>query len=179
MSETAEAPKKKKSPLPMVLALVLVLAGGGFFMMKGKGEKKEDKSVIKLAKEEVELEEFLVNMADRNTYLRTKIAVKTMEGFEATALEANMSAVEDSVIRTLRSVSPDDVRTDADMVKLKRRLAAAMNHVLAGASHGEEEESGGKVTEIRKKVDAEELPPDWDSTEGPVLQVFFKSFATQ
>ncbi|MGV3613900.1 MAG: flagellar basal body-associated FliL family protein [Fimbriimonas sp.] len=179
MSEAPEAPKKKKSPLPVVLALVLVLAGGGFFMTKGKGEKKEDKSVIKLAKEEVVLEEFLVNMADRNTYLRAKIAIKMMEGFDPTALPANMSAVEDAVIRTLRTVDPDSVRTDAEMVKLKRRLAAAMNRVLAGAGHEEEESSHGKVTQIRKKIEEEELPPDWDSTEGPVLQVFFKTFATQ
>lgn len=179
MSEAAESPKKKKSPLPVVIALVLVLAGGGFFMTKGKGEKKEDKSVIKLAKEEIELEEFLVNMTDRNTYLKTKIAIKTAESFKAEGLTANMSAVEDAVIRTLRSVGPDDIRTDEDMIKLKRKLAAAMNRVLEGTGEEHAEENHGKVTQIRRKVDEEELPPDWDSNEGPVLQVFFKSFATQ
>lgn len=179
MSEAAEAPKKKKSPLPVVIALVLVLAGGGFFMTKGKGEKKEDKSVIKLAKEEVELEEFLVNMTDRNTYLKTKIAIKTAEGFKAETLTANMSAVEDAVIRTLRSVGPEDIGTDEEMVKLKRKLAAAMNRVLEGTGEEHAEEPHGKVTQIRRKLDEEELPPDWDSNEGPVLQVFFKTFATQ
>ena len=178
MSAAAEPAKKKKSPLPVVVAVVLVLAGGGFFMTKGKGDKKEDKSVIKLGKEETELEEFLVNMADRNTYLRTKLAIRCAEGFEAVTLEANKSAVEDAVIRVLRETTADGIKSDADMVKLKRKLAAAMNRVLAGAGH-EEEHSSGKVTEIRKKVEEQELPPDWDSTEGPVLQVFFKSFATQ
>ncbi len=180
MSEAAaETPKKKKSPLPVVLALVLVLAGGGFFMTKGKGDAKEDKTIIKLAKAEVPLEdEFLVNMAGGTAYLRTELAFKFVDGFEAKALEENMAAVRDAVIRVLRSTSPDDVRSDEQMVKLKRKIAAAMNRVLAGAGE-HEAESHGKVTQIRKKVDHTELPPDWDSSEGPVLQVFFKSFATQ
>lgn len=174
----AEAPAKKKSPLPIVIALVAVLGGGGFFMMKGKGESaKPEKTVIKLAHEETELEEFLVNMADQQTYLKTKIAVKLDETVPAKIVEENKSAVEDAVIRTLRSISPNDVKTDDDIVKLKRRLAAAINRVLGSGEHGSE--SHGKVTEIRRKFDPSDLPPDWDSSEGPVLQVFFKSFATQ
>jgi flagellar basal body-associated protein FliL len=177
MSEAAEATPKKKSPLPIVLVLVLLLAGGGFFMMQGKGGEKKDETIIKLGHEEVELDEYLVNMADRNTYLRTKLAIKLVEGFDAHGMEVNMGALSDAVIRVLRDTSPDDLRSDEDMVKLKRRLAAAMNRVL-GSGHGEEE-GHGKVTQIRRKVDEHELPPDWDSAEGPVLQVFFKSFATQ
>lgn len=179
MSETpAEAPAKKKSPLPVVIALVAVLGGGGFFMMKGKGEApKTEKTVIKLAHEETELEEFLVNMADGQTYLKTKIAVKLDATAEGKIIEENKAAVEDAVVRTLRSVAPADVKTDEDIVKLKRKIAAAMNRALGSGEHGGE--SHGKVTEIRRKFDPEDLPPDWDSSEGPVLQVFFKSFATQ
>lgn len=180
MSEAAaEAPKKKKSPLPIVIVLVLVLAGGGFFMTKGKGEAKEDKSIIKIAKVETPIEdEFLVNMSDRSTYLRTKIALKFAEGFEAKELEENLSAVEDAIVLTLRDTGPDDIRTHEQMLKLKRRLAEAINKVLEGSGeHGEAEH--GKVTQIRRKVEEEELPPGWDSNTGPVLQIFFKTFATQ
>lgn len=184
MSEApaAETTKKKKSPLPVVVALVLVLGGGGFFMTQGKGEKKEEKSpVIKLAHEEVELEdEFLVNMADRTTYLRAKISFKTAEDFDAHGMEASKGAVDDAIIGVLRTTRPEDVMTAEQMQKLKRRLADAMNKVL-GAAHGEEghSEGHGKVTEIRRKVEEEELPPDWASNEGPVLQIFFRSFAMQ
>lgn len=179
MSEAAnEAPKKKKSPLPIVLALVLVLGGGGFFMTKGKGEKKEDKTLVKLAKEEIELEEFLVNMSDRTTYLRTKIAVKLKDGYERKGFDENISAVQDAVVRTLRSTAPEEIRTDQAMVNLKRRLAKAMNNVLPSPDK-EETHHEGKTTQIRIKTEATELPPDWDSATGPVLQVFFKSFATQ
>lgn len=177
MSEAAEAPKKKKSPLPVVLALVLVLGGGGFFMTQGKSAPKEDKSVIKLAKEETPLEEeFLVNMADRNTYLRAKITLRFAENFEAHKLEENKGAIEDAIVRVLKTTRPEETVTDQQMFTLKKRIAESINHVLGEGEGGEE---SGKVTQIRRKVDETELPPDWASNQGPVLQVFFNSFAIQ
>lgn len=175
--------KKKKGKLPIIIALALVLAGGGFFMMKGKGGEKKVEPTIKLAEKEVEMEEFLTNMSDGTTYLRAKISVKLNAKFEETKFTANIGAVRDAVNTVLRTRSPQEIRTAAGLKKLKVDLATAMNAVLPAEEEKDKPEKTEKGPTKELKVPTEkekvERPPDWDSTTGPVLQVFLSSFATQ
>ncbi len=196
MSEEAKDAPKKKGKMPIIIVLALLLAGGGFFMMKSKGGAPK-KPKIELAEKESELEEFLVNMKGGTTYLRTKLAVKLRKDYTEEKLKDNIGAVEDAVITVLRDTSPDQIRSGDDFAKLKKRLAEAINTKLEGPvvedkpKAGDKGEAGddtpkrsGKVTEIEKSAEGEPAVKkkpemDWDSKSGPVLQIFFKSFATQ
>ena len=122
-----DAPKKKGGKLPIIIALVAVLGGGGFFMTTGKKDAKK-KPEIALGKVEVLLpDEFIVNMADGQTYIRAKVALLPKEGFIAEDLKAHDAQLSDIVIRILKSTSPRDVVTDLQITKLKRKIAFEIN----------------------------------------------------
>ncbi len=185
MSDAAPA-KKKKGKLPIVLALVAVLGGGGFFMMK-KGKPADAAHTVAIAEEEVEIEpEFLVNMSDGRTYLKTKIAVKLRKDFKAEEFGKHKVEVADAVNICLKGTDPKDTVAETDMKRLKRKIAAAINKALGGAPGAAGGAGHGKTTEVdlsKEKKGAHEgpgdIPEDWDSLEGPVLKVLFASFATQ
>ena len=199
------AGKKKGGKLPIILALVLMVGGGGFFMMKKNGGPKE-KPKTKLAKEEVLLsDEYIVNMADGRTYVRAKIGLKTKEGFKAEEIISHDAEISDAVISILKTTSPNDIVTEPQVKKLKMRIAAALNKIFKEAEpehdkeeesdskkkkkKGDEEEEGDKEHSKSKKAKKDEdshgdeeeveIPEGWDSAEGPVLKIFFKSLATQ
>ncbi|MCO5297974.1 MAG: flagellar basal body-associated FliL family protein [Fimbriimonadaceae bacterium] len=195
---TEEVKKKKGGKLPIVIALVAVLAGGGFFMMKAKGGKHEPPP-LKLGAIEP-LKEFLVNLKEGNVYLRTEIALHFKEGFKKEELDKSLPAVEDAIVTLLGARSSTEIRTLDGKAKLKRDLAEAINKVLEAAekaAHPEEAaeeepaaKDGEKQTSDKKdpkagkeaKHDEEppkDLHPDWDSQTGPVLKLYFTSFATQ
>jgi flagellar basal body-associated protein FliL len=183
MSEEAKAAPKKKSKLPIILVLALVLGGGGFYgtQMKGKGKEKEEEQLVKLGKETIDLGEFLTNLADDRTYVRTEISIRGDEKFAAKDVEANKAAIETAVTGTLRSLTIEDLRNDRTLRVLRRRLAKAINSALKplGESGKETEDGHTKAIKIASKEDKTEIPPDWDSATGPVLQVFTRKLATQ
>lgn len=197
MSEEVKegAAKKKGGKMPIIIALVLMVGGGGFFMMKKGG--KPVKTEVKLGKEEILIpDEFIVNMLDGRTYVRAKIALKGGEKFKAEEAEHHNAEICDAINSILKTTSPDDVVTAPQVKKLKIRIAAALNKIFkANEEHKEEEkkdekkeekssdEHGDKESEKdsekdHKKKD-EKIPNDWDSAEGPIYQVFFKTLATQ
>ena len=205
MSEAAAPEKpKKKGKLPMILALVVMLVAGGFFGMKmGSGSKKEEPE-IELG-EVVALGEFLVNLNDGRTFLKTDIAVhvgKDMHiaeeagGGHETKAEPP-APVRDAVIAVLSSQDFNEISTPEGKEKLKKAIAKAINAVAPhheeekdkkgkgkkdkghGAKesegHGESAKDGhGKAAEEEHVVDE-----TWDSQTGPVLKVYFTTFATQ
>lgn len=190
MSETpVDAPvKKKKGKLPIIIALALVLGGGGYFKMKSGAKAAEAPHTVAMGEEEVDLEpEFLVNMSDGRTYLRTKIAVKLRKDAKKEDFVKHIKEVADAVNICLKTTDPKDTVTETQMKLLKRRIATAINKSLGGPDLGaaKAEAAHGKTTEVdltKKKEDSHktpEIPEDWDSLEGPVLKVLFASFATQ
>lgn len=193
---TEEVKKKKGGKLPIVIALVAVLAGGGFFMMKAKGGAHEPPP-LKLGAIEP-LKEFLVNLKEGNVYLRTEIALHLKDGFKKEDLDKSLPAIEDAVVTLLGARGSAEIRTLDGKAKLKQDLAAAINKVLEAAekaAHPEEEahdasaEEKGQDKAAQDKKDAKDAKkdaepsepqhPDWDSQTGPVLKVYFTSFATQ
>ncbi|MBV6457363.1 MAG: hypothetical protein HONBIEJF_00471 [Fimbriimonadaceae bacterium] len=198
MSEAAtpatDAPKKKKKgKLPVILLLAVVLGTGGFFGMKMRGGGPQKEPEIKLG-EIVPLEEFLLNLRDGRTYLRTEIALHFKEGFKKEGFDKSLPAVRDGVISVLTSQSLGVVSTMEGKEKLKAELATTINGILESLEpkpevkkeHGKDkkETEGGKDKETADKAkdDAaskEPKHPDWQSQTGPVLKVYFTSFATQ
>lgn len=190
----AEAPKKK-GKLPIILVLVLVLGGGGFFMMKGKNKPKEE---IKLAKTEAMIEikdEFLVNLYGSDSYLRCKVSLLPDSKAKKEEIEHANPAIVDAIYARLRRTSLEQLNRDEGLVWLRRQLASDLNWTLehleakeAEAAAGDDKKKKKKDEEpvemtpptLSTKIDPEEIEhPEWDSDEGPILKVFFTSFATQ
>jgi len=193
-----EAVKKKGGKLPMIVMMAVVLGAGGFFGMKMRAPAETKKPEIKLGAV-VPLEEFLVNLNDGSTYLRTTISLHMKEGFEMAAGGkeggegkgggGEMDIIRDAVIGVLTSQSPESVRSISGKKKLREALAEAINKQLEATAHAEEgkkEGDGGKEgaeeSKAEHKGDKKEenvAHPDWDSQTGPVLKVYFTNFATQ
>ncbi|MHB8636168.1 MAG: flagellar basal body-associated FliL family protein [Fimbriimonadaceae bacterium] len=186
------AQQKKKSKLPIFLVLVLVLGGGGFFAMKLRagGAKPE----ITLSKEKpAELKEFLINLRDPGVYCRTEIALGLAAGASPTLIDDHEAAVRDAINLRITSKYLKDVNTVAGMERLKRDIAADLNKILAdpkdakaagGADPAGSASQNGPASHAATGNDqadksATPLHPDWDSQTGPVLKVYFSSFATQ
>lgn len=194
MSEKAAAEGKKKGKMPVIIVLVVVLMGGGFFGMKMKGGGAKEKPKVELGEKMVEMDEMLVNLSDVTTFLRFKIAFHFKKGFDESKFKDITPAVEDAVIRVLKSKSPNEVSSISKMPGLKREIAANVNGVLdevlpdPNAKKEAEKEEGhegegekGEKTEKAEKPAKSGKPkhPDWDSDTGPVLKVYFKAFAVQ
>lgn len=169
-------------------------------MMK-KG-KKPEKTEVKLGKEEIPIpDEFIVNMLDGRTYVRAKIAIKGGEKFKAEAVEHHNAEICDAINSILKNTRPEEVVTEAQVKKLKIRVAAALNKIFKeneekkDEKHEEVKKEGDKKDEKSDKEHSkdesekdgehaapkkpEKIPNDWDSAEGPIYKVFFKSLATQ
>src|SRR5690606_4965815 len=121
----------KKGKLPIIIVLALVLGGGGFFGMKMRGgDDKKKEPEIKLG-EIVEIkDEFLTNMAERNSYVRTKISIQLKEGFDKAKLEKDLAPVQDVINMKLQSTSVRAVASLEGLKKLKQELAAELNKLL-------------------------------------------------
>jgi flagellar basal body-associated protein FliL len=190
MAESEAKPAKKKGgKLPIIIAVVMMVAGGGFFMMKG-GKDTKKKPAIKISKEEVVLpDEFIVNLADGRTFARAKVGLRPKDGVKAEDITKHDAEISDAINLVLKSTRPEDTVTEAHIKKIKRAIAEKINKILeVKEEHPEEEKSSskkkkGKAHKEEKEEEEEvEIPEggeDWDSYTGPILKVFFKSFATQ
>lgn len=185
-TEEATPKKKKGGKFIIIVVLVLLLGAGGFFMMKRGGGEPPKPPEAELGPIEP-VAEFLVNLADGRTYLKAEIAVHLDKNFKKEELAGNMPAVKDAIVARLRSLTPDKLRSEAGMKVVRRGLAADLNKVLQSLHQDEKaaskgKEPGGKTDKDKAaKPDPKAKPkhPDWDSQEGPVLKVYFPSFATQ
>ena len=182
-AEGAEAQAKGKSPkLLIIILLAVVLAGGGFFgfkiMRAGKTAKKEAAKVGEV----IELPEFLVNLSDQQTFLRTNIALGLREGAKKEELEKKMPAVKDAIVMVLTSKTPRQLTSSAGKEALKRELLDSVNAALEPNRPGAEPEE--PTASADKNTDSPEKKPGsgrrkLEEKTGPVLEVYFTSFATQ
>ncbi|HLK16978.1 MAG TPA: flagellar basal body-associated FliL family protein [Fimbriimonadaceae bacterium] len=188
MPGAEEAPAKKKSKLPIILILVLVLGGGGFFATKLRGGKP--KPEIRLSKEKpAELKEFLINLKTKDVYCRTEVAIGLAEGTNPKLIEEHEAAVRDAINMCLMSKELTDVNTFDGIAKLKREMAADLNKVLAEPKDDKKGDDSADAADASAdpKTDPKADPakpappqhPEWDSDTGPVLKIYFSSFATQ
>jgi flagellar FliL protein len=190
--KTEDAPPKKKGgKLIVVLALILLLGAGGFFAMKARGGDGPPKPPPPELGTIEPVAEFLVNLADGRTYLKAELAVHLDKNFDKAQLASAMPAVKDAVVARLRSMTPRQIASESGMQELRRALANDINDVLRSLQPESErtapagaDADGGKGQEGDKNGKegagpARDKNPDWDSQEGPVLKIYFPSFATQ
>ena len=126
--ETTEG-KKKKGKLPVVIVLALVLGAGGFFGMKMRGgeaakPKTELGEIIEIK------DEFLSNMAERNTYVRAKISLQVKKGFDKGKVEKELAPIQDVINMKLQGTSVRSVSTPDGLRKLKQELALDLNKLF-------------------------------------------------
>lgn len=199
VQETEEVPepaKGKKSPkLLVIILLAIVLGGGGFFGMRIMGAKKAQPKAPKVGAV-VQLDEFLVNLADQKTFLKCQLALGFQEGYEFHGAGAHaegetppeMIRLRDAIISVLTSKKPKDVATPAGKDRLKAELIEAINRVLGAHDHEEDasdaKSGSAQPKETGKHADKTTDSPDQKSGEkaeptGPVLEVYFTSFVTQ
>lgn len=153
--------------LPIILIVISIIMAGGFFGARVRTDSINRKPVA-LARGEtatVELDEKLINLADKRTYMRATLAIHLREGFDPKVAEDEMAALDDAVIRVLGDKLPDEVTGSKNLRAVKKELAKAMNAILAPKQKAQ-------VTDGKEH-------PDWDSEYGPVLKVYFRALAIQ
>lgn len=175
-----DAKPKGKGKLFIIIAAVAVLAGGGFFAMNQGGDAEPQEHRLELG-EMYPLGEFLVNLADGRTFCKTEITLHLAKDAHLVDSDkgghgkggASDDHIRDAVNLVLSSKTLEEVSTVEGKNNLKRELARVINetvHRVSGhepAEHAEGEQSDSPIH------------PDWDSDTGPVLKVYFRSFATQ
>jgi flagellar FliL protein len=176
--EATLKPKKKGGKLPILIALVAVLGGGGFFGLKMKSGGKKDEPKIELG-EIVTTREFLANLRDPESYVRTELAFHLRKDFTKETFATLEPGVRDAVNLILSSKTERDVASLEGKNKLKREIADAVNEVLlaGGQEHKQGPPQEGEGEE--EPIEPAPIPKGWDSADGPVLKVYFTSFATQ
>ncbi|MBI5136428.1 MAG: flagellar basal body-associated FliL family protein [Nitrospirae bacterium] len=136
----AEAPKKSKKKLFIALGAVLVLGGGGagaYLMLGGGGEHADAAAVsaeeaAKTAAVNLELEPFLVNLADPggSHYLKTKMTLELSDQVAADWVNSHLPRVRDGVLMLLSGKDSAALLTARGKFTLRDEVMAELNAML-------------------------------------------------
>ncbi len=175
MAEEVEEVVKKKggNKLVIIVVAILMLITGGFFGLKMKGGAPA-KPPLELGGPDniIEIHEFLVNSSGANDggkFLRTDISVQTTKDFKKEDMDKYDAPVEDAINEVLSKYSVEELKQPNFITKLRHEIANASNAALARAQ--------GKDPE--KPEPGPPKHPEWDSQTGPILKIYFTSFAFQ
>jgi flagellar basal body-associated protein FliL len=162
--EATPAKKGGGSKIVIIAICATMLVTGGFFglRLRGGGAKVKEPKLGQIE----QIKEFLVNLQDEpRTYLRTEMAFQFDESFKKEDLDKNLPVIQDTVINILSDQRVSGIRSIEGKDHLKRLVAHRVNDALVKAG---------------LKVDTKSKPhPEWDSDNGPVLKVYFITFAFQ
>jgi flagellar FliL protein len=212
MSDAADkseaTPRKSKKGLIIGLVAALVLAGGGggaAWWFLGRGEPDEASAAAAAAKAEekrkalhvfVTLENFVVNLADRDSERYAQIGVVLeVESKETEAkLTAKMPAVRNELLLLISSKLANQLTTREGKEALAAEIALAAARPLGWTppvadehQHGKEEASppkvkvkdGEKAKGTKSKEKEKEKEKKAEPLPNPVAQVHFASFIVQ
>jgi flagellar basal body-associated protein FliL len=178
-------PKKGGSKLVIIVVAVIMLVTGGFvgLKMKTNGAKVTKRTGYKVelgteADSILEVHEFLVNMPfsqDGSKFLRTDISVQTAKGFDKNNLTVYLAPVQDAINQVLCKYTSEEIQQVGFRDKLKREVALAANNAMEAA-----DPKMRKEREEKEKLEGPPIHhPEWDSDTGPILKVYYTSFAFQ
>ena len=115
----------------ILLGAVVAFGAGKVIFGKSKEEKKEEKT---LPEHTIELDEFVVNLADGSHYAKVTLAIgleKPLGGGEGGKLEPKLLApIRDTVITVLSSKSMSQLVSGEGKEKLKKELKEKLNELL-------------------------------------------------
>jgi flagellar FliL protein len=203
-ADTPDAPPKKKGKKMLVVALaaVLLLAGGGaaaWYFLKPRSEQDEAVAAAKAEEKRralrvfATLENFVVNLADRDTERYAQIGVVLeMEDKDAEAkLTAKMPAVRNQILLLVSSKLANQLTTREGKEALAAEIALAAAKPLGWTPPSpeaeveqEEEDPPPKVKtkdgdKAKKKEKDKPKPKKAEPAPNPVAQVHFSSFLVQ
>lgn len=183
---TQKTSKSGVQKIVLFVLLALILGGGGFFGFKimNSGDLKAKEPKVGHV---VKLEEFLVNLSDQKTFLKTEIALGIAEGSEWGKTKSDGHSegsgddpvIRDAVIMLLTSKSPEDIASQEGKDKLKQEIIERLNEI-ASAKVKPQENTKENAKKADKPTDSPENDPQGkNEPKGPVLEIYFVSFATQ
>lgn len=185
---TEDAAPKKKGKMPLIMIVALVIGGGGYMKMAG-GKKKKEEPKIELGAVVPLPKEILVNLREQDSYLRVEMSLHLLKGVDAKKFEEYFPSVQNALIMRLSGLDLKDISTPEDKAALKRVLAKDANdaiHLAGYHAPGEEPEEESEKDKKKKKKHAEEEEesteieyPEFESDSGPILKIYFTSFASQ
>jgi flagellar basal body-associated protein FliL len=120
----------------------------------------------------LEVHEFLVNLAGSNNgqnFLRTDISVQTTPEFKKEDMDKYRAPIEDAINKVLTRYSVKELKQRNIIANLQHEIARASNDALARAEGKEPSKPDAGVP----------YHPEWDSQTGPILKVYFTTFAFQ
>lgn len=203
MRDAAESkdapPKKSKKLLFIVLTAVVLMAGGGggaaWYFLKYKGAHDDEAAAAKADEKKkalrvfVTLENFVVNLADRDTERYAQIGVVLeVENKEVEAkLAAKMPAVRNQILLLVSSKLANELTTREGKETLATEIAVAAAQPLgwtpqsAEAEDVEEEPAPKVKTKDGDKGKKKDKPKakKAEPAPNPVAQVHFASFLVQ
>ncbi len=170
-----------KGKLLVIVLLAIALGGGGFFGMKVLRGGKHGPVKLKVGKV-VTLKEFLVNLTgSKPVWLKTEIALGIAEGMELGHGGGHEGGgedppeVRDAINMLLMSKSAKDLATVEGKEQLKREIIQTLNKLLS-KEHGSPAENLQTADNGTHSPDKES---EGETNSGPVLEVYFISFAMQ
>ena len=134
--------KGGKGMLLIAIIAIVVLAGVGGVglvvgrvMASGGGDKKKSEAHKEKTVEigaKVALEEFLVNLADNDHYLRTTIALGLAKDVTEKDIEEENAPIRDAIVSVLSSKKLAELRTQEGRDALKAEILERVNEALEG-----------------------------------------------
>lgn len=132
----------KKKMLIFALAGVIMFGSGGIIgkvmFAGGKSsskaaahEEEEDEENQKVGAT-LQLEEFIVNLAGGDAYLKATFALGLKEGVQVKKMEEETAPIRDAIIEVLTAKSHRDISTPEGRAKLKEEMVSHINDALPG-----------------------------------------------
>ncbi|HET6975109.1 MAG TPA: flagellar basal body-associated FliL family protein [Pyrinomonadaceae bacterium] len=141
LADDAEIPKKKSKLIPILLVAVVLLgggSGGGFYFWKIKGSNKPQEHVATKknsedgddeadVKEVIELQPFIVNLADPNEarYLRMTISLGVGESTEEKVDPLYTTKIRNAILAAVTNKTSAEILTVEGKATLRKELLVA------------------------------------------------------
>jgi len=139
-SEDASPKKGGKGKIIVVALLLLIGVGSGgavWFFMKGKSEKTAEVEVKKKAPPVfVPLDNFTVNLADREHYLQVGLTFEVTDSHIADTFKQYMPILRSKILLLLASKVAQELGTQDGKEKLMGELVAQAKEAVPESGHG-------------------------------------------
>ncbi|HZP80634.1 MAG TPA: flagellar basal body-associated FliL family protein [Chthonomonadaceae bacterium] len=135
--KAAEGETKKKKPLPLIIGvvvLVVALVVGKGVMGGSKSHDKEKKAEAVEVGTSVPLEEFIVNLAGGDHYLRTSISLGMKKGITEEQAKEHIAPMRDAILTVLSAKRLKDLEKPEGREALKEELKKKINEATGDES---------------------------------------------
>jgi flagellar basal body-associated protein FliL len=142
LADQESQPKQKGRGKSLIVFLLLasLVAGGSFFFWRRSRHRHPQRAEQPKVKEVLHLEDFVVNLADRenHAFLRVGIDIGEYGTKKASGEELNpIPLMRDTILSVVATYRSDELLTSEGKSKLKQQLVAALQQRVPEAQVGE------------------------------------------